>query len=445
MATTPVVLERFGGLNLVDDPFEIGAGGATAMSNVDLSTARGRLRGRDGVSTPFSSTVITGVLATYVSSGSYVLCRTASGVTPVRIGGADGTSTSAFTPVGPGAFARTNSRIYGCGGVNAIYRYDGAWTSVAMPASFNPSYLAVMPISGRIVAANGSRVHFGDAGASETFGVNNWVDLWPGDGETIAGLIVYRDALYVFKQSRFAVFYSEGIDADGEPVFNYRGVDTRNGLTDYGAGGPLVVGDEGVYFTNANGVYLTTGDTPVLISRTLGLPMSTGNMLYAGYHRGRLYLTNQTIVLVFDPNLNAWMRWDLPNLGFITGSPDSAGLWFAYTNNRLSLFGSSTDNGTAIDWSYTTGKYPLGEPGKIAVASESSIDGIGTVTLSITSDKYTAAQSGSATLGTSPTVTEGWPAGVDQEGRWVQSTLSGSGTAQVARLTHHVNSQRQAS
>jgi hypothetical protein len=75
---------------------------------------------------------------------------------------------------------------------------------------------------------------------------------------------------------------------------------------------------------------------------------------------------------------------------------------------------------------------------QVAVVPETSLDGYGTVTLSLLSDLY-AAQSASVTLGTNPTVSEGWPTPLDQEGRWLQYTLSGTGQALVSRMQHQVS------
>jgi hypothetical protein len=100
---------------------------------------------------------------------------------------------------------------------------------------------------------------------------------------------------------------------------------------------------------------------------------------------------------------------------------------------------SSLTGGTAIAWSYASGKYPLSsDPGRVATTRESSLVGTGTVTLRLDSDLYSN-QSASATLGTAPTPAEGWPQPLDQEGVWLQHTLSGTGAALVSRLTHHVS------
>lgn len=62
------------------------------------------------------------------------------------------------------------------------------------------------------------------------FGANNYVDLTPGDGEPIMGMIAWRGYLFVFKQSKFFRFSSTTTDSTGNPVFNYDTVDTGIGM-----------------------------------------------------------------------------------------------------------------------------------------------------------------------------------------------------------------------
>jgi hypothetical protein len=65
---TPYTVERFGALNLVDDPLEVGATGATEVVNVDFDR-QGRVRTRDGY---LNVVVLTGTsadgLATFENS-----------------------------------------------------------------------------------------------------------------------------------------------------------------------------------------------------------------------------------------------------------------------------------------------------------------------------------------------------------------------------------------
>jgi hypothetical protein len=51
------------------------------------------------------------------------------------------------------------------------------------------------------------------------------VDLTPNDGEVITEWRVGAATLFVFKQTKFFVFYGNSTDGSGNPVFNYRSVD----------------------------------------------------------------------------------------------------------------------------------------------------------------------------------------------------------------------------
>src|SRR5262249_12658681 len=113
---------------------------------------------------------------------------------------------------------------------NPLYRWDGsAWTNPAI--GYPGQFLAVTPGDNRVVLADGlrgnqSRVRFSDPGAPETFGANNYVDLTPNDGEAIAGVATWQNYVVVAKQTKFFVFYGTSSDSTGQPVFNYRTVNT---------------------------------------------------------------------------------------------------------------------------------------------------------------------------------------------------------------------------
>jgi hypothetical protein len=161
-------------------------------------------------------------------------------------------------------------------------------------------------------------VHFSDAGDPETFGVNNYVTLWPGDGEGITGLVRWRDMVFAFKRSRFAVFYGTSTDGTGNPIFNYRSVDAGVGCLQQGA---AVAGEDGVYFATLTGLYRTTGGDPVLVSkpvepwlhRDVTVPaVISGNPTLA-YHRGRVYVNYPSAGVqgVYDTQTGEWTAWNL--------------------------------------------------------------------------------------------------------------------------------------
>lgn len=464
MPLEPYVIEGFTGLNLAVDPLEAGTSAATDLHDVDFDK-RGRVRTRGGFARVKALTMDTPEgLAVFdeVSTHQFVVGYTTGGTSKYEAyastGGAALASVNVTSTAGMSAVRLGSSNyLYLANAIDTVRRWDGsAFTSPAgMPIA---QRLAVAPRSDRLVAASitgtsTSRVKFSDPGAPETFGANNFVDLVPGDG-FITSATTWRDNTFVFKdRAGFFVFDSESTDSDGSPIFNY------NAVRGFGAW-DSVAGDEGVYFHDGRTVWLTVGSTPTRVSEPVE-PFLRGEVSVNGetvdqdqvfgwrlsYSLGLLYIAVMTSgavrrTLVFDPKLNTWTLYSLPvsfartlRLDISTLKPQT--YWLS-TAGVEKFDGSATDNGSAVSWSVQSGKYPLSDPGRVAVSNESSIDGYGTVSLRLDSDLYSN-MNGSATLGTAPAFAEGWVAGVDIEGRWLQHTLSGSGAAQVNRLTHHVS------
>jgi hypothetical protein len=317
VAEQPFSVDAFGGLNVMDDPEELGASQAVALSNVDFSQP-GRVRTRDGWAL-FS----TSAAASTVQGGAYY--KSNAGVETLVVGdgstlypfalstGVVGATQGAAIVAGNNSFARfgtpTTTRLYVTTGSGSMYRYDGGFTLVSAPDAAT-AYVAVTANDNRLVVApnslagqpgtNGERVWFSDAGAPETFGANNYVGLWPGDGEPITALCRWRDRLFAFKQTKFAVFTGTSTDTSGNPVFNYYGVDAGQGAN----AGAVVAGDDGLFFANNSGVYVTTGQQPVYLSRALepwiragsftGLPSLSMANLTLAYFARVLYVTDRT-------------------------------------------------------------------------------------------------------------------------------------------------------
>jgi hypothetical protein len=239
--------------------------------------------------------------------------------------------------------------VYFGDGNDAMRRWDGA--AFTSPANMPKGAPYLYPRSSRLVAtcfeasshilgpaaaqSSQSHVYFSDAGAPETWTATNYVILTPGDGERIHGAASYRDLFFVFKRSRFFVFTGESTAGDGNPIFNYRTVDTGVGLSGYSSGmeacGAIATGPDGVYFLNDRGVWRTSGDAPTRVSRaidpffdgTATTPMTQdpARLRYARmtWHNERLWLavaTNGTSynnrLLVFDPATDAWTMHDIP-------------------------------------------------------------------------------------------------------------------------------------
>lgn len=182
-----------------------------------------------------------------------------------------GLSGSAVTITNSTYFARTTGTIEK---VNAA-----AIAGLAMvPIAGSPwcKYLTVMPTESRVVAAfagyaglDGEGVCFSDVGGT-TWVEANSIQVQPQDSvsDDITGAANWRDLVFVFKSRSFFVFTGSSTTASGAAQFNYRAVNTGIGCTATGANS-VAAGRDGVYFIGADGIYLTTGGPPELVSHPL--------------------------------------------------------------------------------------------------------------------------------------------------------------------------------
>jgi hypothetical protein len=465
MALAPYTIEQFQGLNLAADPLEVGATGATALSNVALDVP-GRLRTRDGYAVRSTTTTAPKRIHVHSSALPNVSHIISSSDTKLEVflqstgaAVAAGTVTPLQGPYAMTTFGTTSgSAVYGVYHTDSLIRkWSGtAWSTVAGAALGRG--IAVSRASNRLViggtTAHGSRVVFSDPGAPETFGANNVVDLTPGDGDFITQVQAWQDYVIAFKKRKFFVFTGESTDSDGEPIFNYRAVSGVGALEGVGT---ATVSPHGVYFLGADGLYLTDGGaikkvhgplSPLFGSGPDDLALSESTNHHLEWHRDRLIMMLSTAasqyVFVYYPLTDSWSSWSTHEGmvgGGFAGSDSSKTLWFVNgTDSAIYEMtpSTTTDLGSAIAWSYTSGRYPLSDPGRVATTLESSVAGSGTVAMSVTTDLYGTLAGPGATLGTAPAIAEGWPM-TDQEGTWYQHTLSGSGPALVSRLTHHVS------
>jgi hypothetical protein len=300
--------------------------------------------------------------------------------------------------------------------------------------------------------ATASRVNFLDPGAA-TFTSTNWVDVESGF-ESIIGAATLGDLVFVFKHTRAYVFYGESIDGTGQPVFNYRALNLGDRIRPYDAAGgikPGRISSDGnyLYYVASRGVYRTNGGPPELISGPITPAFRNEVAALTGFDNGetyvlatqdRLYVGSRlaTTVLVLEKANGQWVIYAFPSVAMAP----STDLRSAYTVNARRLVTLTptvtTDLGLGLDWFWQSGKYPLAGPGQVAVAPLHSVVGTGTVTMALNSDLYST-QTATVTLGTAPTPAEGWASPLDQEGRWMQTSLSGTGPATISEIKHFVS------
>lgn len=389
--------------------------------------------------------------------------------------------------------------VYAANGADALRQWNGsAWSTPAWTGtSPTGKFVAVTPWDNRLVCAryatgtagvNQSSVRFSDnvtTGAPLNFGANNYVDLTPGDGEPIMGMIAWRGYLFVFKQSKFFRFSSTTTDSTGNPVFNYDTVDTGIGMCSSLA---LCAGRDGVYFMDDTGIYRTTGGPPVDVSEKIA-PFFTGGtsdfFLTSTLNRGALTQPamawhNQQVfvsvptgtsstndrVFVFDTTYGWWTVYDLPAqaLASFEISAGIAELVFALSTGTKDIGRHSssytTDNGTAITSRWNSGWYDFKDTAVKSVR-ELKAWGKGTAIVGVNKDFTVAAggtvcqfASGLPTWGGSTWGGTTWSSGESLNVKQVRgiakrgtvfslAVASSAGSAwSLNRLTTHIRSKR---
>lgn len=442
MPYSPVALENFGGLNLVDDPATIGWSNAVDLLNVDFD-ASGRLRSRWGTTKlnaiAAASTLISsiGVLPGSSAATTYIISGRADGSlvaydatgTQIAIGVAMGNTPFQYAAIGTGT---TGPFLYIAWSGGTVRRFDGAaFTAPAgMPSAFA---LAVSSTSNRLVASdagNRSRVKFSDAGAPETWTATSFVDLHPNDGQKVRALASWRDLVFAFKDYKFFVFYGETTDASGNPIFNYRLIDAGQGIGSFsGTQIPVCAAPDALYFANRQGVWRTTGGNPEKVSGVLDpmfleetLPFFTAFSGFPAvnsmtYHAGRVFVAigdANHAMLVYTIATGTWSIWSTTATPFFSNlttlkignterlvyTTDSGDGFFRYFTPT-----ATTDDGTAITSRYRSGFSDLGTPLRKRVR-EWILEGTGSPTLKTSFDFGSLETGAAVTLGVAPAVVE---------------------------------------
>jgi hypothetical protein len=453
-----------GGLNLRDKSDVVSDSEAIDLLNVTF-TERGAVKQRDGYSDLTGSSLTNRVdslgLFSMTSGTRHIIAGCGTRLEAINTSGSIVASQTGLAG-GPYTFARfaapTAELTYCANGSDTLQKWDGSsWTSGAATATVNGTGASAMPKAAsicvtsntnRLVAtgygtnttrgpggttSNPSRVHFSNVGAPETWETDgsagrgaNFVDLTPGDGEETMACVTWRELTFVFKSSKFFVFYGESTQSNGTPIFNYRAVNAGIGLA---AKQAICVAREGVYFMSRQGVYLTNGDEPKLISdkvkpiwdqnpevyfQSLPLNLAQIALCRLTWHNEQLYLafpsgtaSANDRVLVYDTQHQWWSLYDLPASALISFQrSDQPELTFGYSggNNRIGRLVANQNVdlvSTVITSRYQSGWGDYGTP-SVKFIRENRVWGTGAVIVNFYVDYRTAVTNyGTMILGSS--------------------------------------------
>lgn len=432
MAFQPAPVRAFPGLTTYGDQEDVK--GAITATNV-FSPEPGLLRVRNGMTQSGSTNYGTAPQGAKYWGGYYV------------IGYADGTvkvvnASSLGAAVSSGTYTTAihSYAFASCG--TALYTAFGSGTKIVRVASAGSQTQGANQPMGRTVAtqmpddrlvvaggstgpsaasSNTSRVWFSNAGDGETWTSTDYVDVARGDGEPIMAMNSYGGLLFVFKQTKFFVFYGNSVDANGGTVFNYRTVDRLPDGGYFYQGNTLSTTD-GLFYMNRTGIWLTTGGAPKYVSTAVRdrfddgtfVPSSTGNAILAGnLALWPITQSSSTAWLVHDLRTGDFWVWSYLDAGggshpacgdfWLNGSTPQVFFPRDNANGVLltnpALYDVSTDNGTAISAVYQSGYMDFGQRGARKLIRRTECMGLGTAMVSWAADQSASYTGSSLTLG----------------------------------------------
>lgn len=449
MSFGPADFAGFGGLDL-RDPED--AQGAIALSNVRFDVRPGRLDPRPGYTVigsldhyypnafHYSEAVARFSVAgsSTNGAGSFIQVQNASGSSSA-VSTSYGDATVPWSIVDAMGGSGLAPAVYYANGTDVLVRYRSAAlttlsaacsTKTSAESSFSaysrsgpkPRALCLQLPDRRLVAAgtyattggpngagsNESTVWFSQPGDAEKWDETDYVDLGD-DGDDITAAVTYGNNVFVFKKTKMFVFYGNSVDGTGGTVFNYRSIDKAFPGNDSEINqGNIVVAPEGVYVWTRQGVYVTTGSQPRLVSDAIQPMFSTaltgyshdtsasrsllsGNGTGCGfYSRGTLYWSAVgTGYDWYTLSNGQWSKWSIDGGGIGMATNGNALYTGLRTGFGLLSQDTTTDNGTAIASYYTSPYLMYGEPKAEKHVRASELHGTGTVTLAWGKDLQT--------------------------------------------------------
>jgi hypothetical protein len=309
-------------------------------------------------------------------------------------------------------------------------------------------------------------IWFSEPGQPESFESTAFVELDPGDGEQIVDCASWGRQVFVLKERHLIVFYGISADEEGKPIFNFRTIDlgTR-------ARGGCAVGREGVYFLAEDGVWVTTGGRPALVSDMMNLSQfrrdrrtTLGGITFPSWNiaKGIVYLDECIYVGLLEeegagPAIERLLKIDLETgratlwktniLDFIVWSPTWAGvprLVFSGGGEKkgVYLFTPETDKDVVVEMDpyWCSGRYDLSDPDEKTLTI-TKIWGSGDVDVSTAEDYGAYGATKTFSLGEGDAIAQR-QLQRGQTATLLSHRLSGAAPWSVQRITRYLQSSR---
>lgn len=345
LALQSIELPRFRGVNLVDQPTGLADGELLDGRNIE-ATDTGGIRRRSGVVRLGGPATLTGsrfVRSFLIAGTQKLVVGRDGGLGQVVM---DENGTNLVTNVTTAAIASAASiggpnspRAYFGTGGDTVRRYD-ATNVITAPTCTLKDLIAATQTTGNAMpkgalvcawpgeerllvggfssvggegpgglASGPEYVWISEPGDPEAFARTSFVRLLPGDGETMTGIVAWRDMVFVFKETRYFVFRQVSTDARGVATYYRQAVDVGIGCVGRNA---VCVGRDGVYFVSRRGIMRTRGGDPQLVAPKLR-PLFDG--LVAPYYTGGGPIAlNASALAIANGRLYWGYQSDLPNV-----------------------------------------------------------------------------------------------------------------------------------
>lgn len=217
---------------------------------------------------------------------------------------------------------------------------------------------------------NGSRLYF--SSVISTAGIITWsptldfVDMNPGDGETITGLKRFSKELCVFKPNYVYRFTTSGADPD--PLIK---IGTRSNES-------IVEGKRGLYFHHDSGFYRYSGEYPVEISRPINdfveaIPFSQCGSITSWNDADHIYWSIGNLTVAETDGNYVWKN-------VVLRFTESSDLWTIYSYAQDIRRGVAYNNGSTLTRivgndmgvvaTFNSGNTDLGEPIKYKIRTK---------------------------------------------------------------------------